>query len=65
MKFTSIMPTSYHTKDLSQDSFLVTGGAGFIGSHIAAYLLQNGAKKVRVLDNLVNGFQSNVDLLRS
>ena len=59
------MPTSYHTKDLSQDSFLVTGGAGFIGSHIAAYLLQNGAKKVRVLDNLVNGFQSNLDLLRS
>jgi UDP-N-acetylglucosamine 4-epimerase len=65
MKFTSIMPTSYHTKDLSQDSFLVTGGAGFIGSHIAAYLLQHGAKKVRVLDNLVNGFQSNLDLLRS
>lgn len=59
------MPTSYHTKDLSQDSFLVTGGAGFIGSHIAAYLLQNGAKKVRVLDNLVNGFQSNLDVLRS
>ena len=58
------MPTSYHTKDLSQDSFLVTGGAGFIGSHIAAYLLQNGAKKVRVLDKLVNGFQSNLDLLR-
>ena len=47
----------FHTKDLSNSSFLVTGGAGFIGSHIAAYLLKNGAKKVRVLDNMVNGFQ--------
>src|SRR4051812_30627526 len=53
----------YHTKDLSQESFLVTGGAGFIGSHIAAYLLENGAKKVRVLDNMANGFKSNLDLL--
>ena len=59
------MTSSFHSKDISQESFLVTGGAGFIGSHIAAYLLSNGAKKVRVLDNLVNGFQSNLDLLRS
>ncbi len=59
------MTSSFHSKDISQDSFLVTGGAGFIGSHIAAYLLSNGAKKVRVLDNLVNGFQGNLDLLRS
>jgi len=55
---------TFHTKDISNSSFLITGGAGFIGSHIAAYLLQNGAKKVRVLDNLVNGFQSNLDILR-
>jgi UDP-N-acetylglucosamine 4-epimerase len=58
------MTPSFHTKDLSQESFLVTGGAGFIGSHIADYLLKHGAKKVRVLDNLVNGYQSNLDLLR-
>ena len=58
------MSDTFHTKDLSQSSFLVTGGAGFIGSHIARYLLENGAKKVRVLDNLANGFQSNLDLLR-
>ena len=38
--------------------------AGFSGSHIAAYLLQNGAIKVRVLDNLVKDFQHNLDLLR-
>lgn len=59
------MSPSFQTKDISQESFLVTGGAGFIGSHIAIYLLRNGAKKVRVLDNLVNGFQANLDLLRS
>lgn len=56
--------SSFHTKDISNDSFLVTGGAGFIGSHVAEYLLKNGAKKVRVLDNLVNGFQTNLDILR-
>ncbi len=55
---------TFHTKDLTSSSFLITGGAGFIGSHIAEYLLKNGAKKVRVLDNLSNGFQSNLDILQ-
>lgn len=59
------MNNLFHDKNLNDKSFLVTGGAGFIGSHIAEYLLKNGAKKVRVLDNLVNGFQSNLDHLRS
>ncbi len=54
----------FHTNDLSNSSFLVTGGAGFIGSHITEYLLKNGAKKVRVLDNMVNGFKSNLEILR-
>ena len=53
---------SFHSVDLSNKSFLVTGGAGFIGSHITDYLLRNGAKKVRVLDNLATGFQRNIDL---
>jgi UDP-N-acetylglucosamine 4-epimerase len=52
----------FHNKDISQSAFLITGGAGFIGSHIVAYLLSNGAKKVFVLDNLSTGLQSNVDL---
>ncbi len=52
----------FHTKDISNSSFLVTGGAGFIGSHITEYLLKNGAGKVRVLDNLSTGFQKNIDL---
>ena len=49
---------------ISQSSFLITGGAGFIGSHIAEYLLKNNAQKVRVLDNMVNGKQANLDILR-
>jgi len=59
------MSTRFHTKDISQHSFLVTGGAGFIGSHIADYLLKHGAKKVRVLDNMANGKQSNLDVLKN
>lgn len=52
----------FHSNDISKKTFLVTGGAGFIGSHIVAYLLANGAGKVRVLDNLATGLRSNVDL---
>lgn len=54
----------FHTHDLSKTSFLVTGGAGFIGSHITEYLLKNGAGKVRVLDNFATGFQKNIDLFK-
>lgn len=50
----------YHTKPIEDKSFLVTGGAGFIGSHIVAYLMHNGAKKVRILDNLITGNYSNI-----
>ncbi|MBX2934938.1 MAG: SDR family oxidoreductase [Ferruginibacter sp.] len=58
------MSNIFHSQDISQAAFLVTGGAGFIGSHIAEYLLANGAKKVRVLDNMANGFASNLDILK-
>lgn len=55
----------FHTEDLSQKHFLVTGGAGFIGSHITDYLLKAGAGKVRVLDNFLTGLPSNIDLFRA
>jgi nucleoside-diphosphate-sugar epimerase len=39
--------------------FLVTGGAGFIGSHIVDALLDNG-DKVKVLDDLSSGRMENL-----
>ena len=51
----------YHQKDISKDTFLITGGAGFIGSNLVAYLLKFGAAKVKVLDNLSNGYYSNIE----
>ena len=41
--------------------FLVTGGAGFIGSNLCEVLLDKGYK-VKCLDDLSNGKQANVDL---
>lgn len=51
----------YHHKSLGNLSFLITGGAGFIGSNIVEYLLKYGAKKVVVLDNFSTGFRENLD----
>ncbi|MEO8764835.1 MAG: SDR family oxidoreductase [Ginsengibacter sp.] len=59
------MKNIFHDRDLNNSSFLVTGGAGFIGSHIAEYLLRNGAGKVRVLDNMTNGFTTNIEILQA
>jgi nucleoside-diphosphate-sugar epimerase len=38
---------------------LVTGGAGFIGSHIAAALIDRGAR-VRIIDDLSTGYLENI-----
>jgi len=42
---------------------LVTGGAGFIGSHIAEELLREG-ERVRIVDNLSTGKKENLEALR-
>jgi UDP-glucose 4-epimerase len=42
------------------DTFLVTGGAGFIGSHLTDALLASGAH-VRILDDLSTGKRAQVD----
>jgi UDP-glucose 4-epimerase len=43
--------------------YLVTGGAGFIGSHIAEALLGAG-ESVRIFDNLATGRESNLTVLK-
>ena len=44
--------------------YVVNGGAGFIGSHIAEYLLQMG-NEVTVVDNLRTGFDKNIKALKN
>lgn len=41
--------------------FLVTGGAGFIGSALVRGLLGRGAKRVAVVDNLLTGHERNLE----
>ena len=44
-------------------SYLVTGGAGFIGSHLAEELLRRG-QRVRVADSLITGKRANLDVIK-
>lgn len=52
--------TAVQYEKIAASTFLVTGGAGFIGSHIAEFLLNAGARKVRVLDNMETGHFRNM-----
>lgn len=42
------------------EKYLITGGAGFIGSHIVKKLLEDG-KSVRVVDNFATGRKENIE----
>ena len=50
----------YHSIDIQNKSFLVTGGAGFIGSNLVEYLVKWKAKTILVLDNLSTGYLDNI-----
>ena len=45
--------------------YIVIGGAGFIGSAIVRRLLEEGASKVVVIDNLLTGHARNLDEVRA
>jgi nucleoside-diphosphate-sugar epimerase len=55
-------PSACHTYKVNQ--FLVTGGAGFIGSALVRGLLSRGAARVVVADNLLTGYERNLDAVR-
>jgi UDP-N-acetylglucosamine 4-epimerase len=55
------MKAKFHSEDLSNHLFLITGGSGFIGSNIVEYLLDHNAGRVRVLDNLLTSSKDNIE----
>lgn len=46
--------------NIKGNKFLVTGGAGFIPSHLVDMLLSRGAAEVRIIDNFVRGTRDNI-----
>ena len=53
-----------HRKDTSMSKYVVTGGAGFIGSSLVRRLLAEGAGRVVVIDNLLTGHEENLGEVR-
>lgn len=47
--------------NLEGKRILITGGAGFVGSHITDILLKEGVSEIIVLDNLLRGTRENIE----
>jgi len=45
-------------------NILVTGGAGYIGSHVAKLLLEKTNHNLTILDNLSTGFYEAIETLK-
>ena len=54
------MLVTRHSPLVTVPNILVTGGAGFIGSHLVERLITSGHGPIRVLDNLQRGRQENL-----
>jgi UDP-glucose 4-epimerase len=50
---------------LEKESILITGGAGYIGSHVVKLLLENTDCDITIIDNLSTGFKSTIDTLNT
>ena len=61
LRYDLAMPERLST---NQDLFLITGGAGFIGSHLADKLIELGSSVV-ILDDLSTGSIANIQHLKS
>ena len=46
--------------NIKNSTILVTGGAGFIGSHLVDRLINQGANQIIIIDNLFNGNEDNL-----
>ena len=47
-------------QQIAGSTILVTGGAGFIGSHLVDRLFKDGASEIIVVDNLFTGSEDNL-----
>lgn len=52
--------------EIKNSNIMVTGGAGFVGSHIVDQLLANGCRKIVIIDNFTRGRHENLrDAMKS